>query len=342
MQGCVRRLTGRRDGGLTAAPVQEDLRACFDTREAPTNMADLVERFAAASGATAISVRRYLRRGLWQAASAGGHNATRRLVRQLVADYAHPTRLGHEFIAELIDDAIAAAGDAAPSNDGGGVAIAEGRGHRAPFAEPSSVPPQCEGAPAANGNTGPRALLRQQARKPPPSAVCAFGAALQPLVIASSGWHYKVERSRSGMAKPGFVATRPGAQIDLCYRMKAGGAKAPFQFAYLASYERMGVARGECVRGCTCEAATWSAHREGSVVSQPDMAELTPQLLPGAMDDGGNATCPCQVRLTLLNRSATAGARAGTKWKLLAVFSGLPDMNGATRYSAIDTILRAE
>ena len=88
------------------------------------------------------------------------------------------------------------------------------------------------------------------------------------------------------------------------------------------SYENMGTVRGECVSGCACQPATWSAHQSG-LVSQPKISKpgLHPRLVarrPEQLARDSSASCPCVLRLTVLNESESAGH----KFKMLAVFTG--------------------
>ena len=45
---------------------------------------------------------------------------------------------------------------------------------------------------------------------------CAIGEALKPLVVGTRGFEWVVEWSMQGNPKPGYVATSPGAELDIC------------------------------------------------------------------------------------------------------------------------------
>jgi hypothetical protein len=87
----------------------------------------------------------------------------------------------------------------------------------------------------------------------------------------------------------------------------------PRQFAYLTSWEHMGVMEGSCHGGCTCTNRWWDAHHRG-VASQPLLSKLIVRQRRVPLD----GSCPCVIRLTILNRTRSAGH----KFKLTAIFTG--------------------
>lgn len=144
---------------------------------------------------------------------------------------------------------------------------------------------------AASSTNWSRAWLFA-APRPRVSRICAFGEQLQPLVMHSNGWLYRTEQSRHGRPKPGYIATRPAAVLELC--AVGEGARLPgflqlkrgpleWQFGYLASYEAMGTVTATCVRGCACRPTNWSGH----ITQRVSLTRVAS--FPVQVCDGGNA-----------------------------------------------------
>ena len=101
-----------------------------------------------------------------------------------------------------------------------------------------------------------------------------------------------------------------------------------WQFGYLRSYRGMGVARGECVHGCTCQAREWNAHRPKAQVSQTAISKLqrvrlTYAHLRNPRGNGRWVGCRCVIRLTLTNQTSSGGH----KFKLEALFGAFSMYN---------------
>ena len=148
---------------------------------------------------------------------------------------------------------------------------------------------------------------------------CHDAASMAKLVQRAScaGWEHVVERSPSGVPKPGWVATKPGASCTFAYAV-AGGSKggeparaadagwasdggpelssaanAPaaagsagggpssnrIGIGYLKSYEHMGVVRVDCVDACQCSPVEIDAHT-AERISPLDLIYFSAQLRP--------------------------------------------------------------
>ena len=107
----------------------------------------------------------------------------------------------------------------------------------------------------------------------------------------------------------------------VCHRAVRNSFGDHWQFGFLRSYAGMGVARGECVRGCQCKPREWDAHikRQVSQTAISKLAGITALPRTAKKEDG----CPCVVRLTLLNQTSSGG----TKFKLDALFGGFKMYN---------------
>ena len=151
-------------------------------------------------------------------------------------------------------------------------------------------------------------------------------AALHSHILSTRGWEYRTEYSPSGQPKPGYIATRAGATLHTCFRPQHDDPSGWWQLGFLRSYEGMGMARGECIRGCKCAARTFDAHQPATRVSQTAVSKLAVTLLPGGLRrdlsssslSSSSRDCPCTIRLTALNHSSS-GAH---KFKLVALFAG--------------------
>lgn len=166
------------------------------------------------------------------------------------------------------------------------------------------------------------APIRPPSLRPSPPATCAFGEEMQRLVLKTVGWKYTIEHSRQGHAKPGYVATAPGATLDVCH--PDGPAATVWQFAFLKSYEGMGQVRGECVKesGCSCKPRTWDGHTPRRV-SQSTMSKLKSIVHHRRLHSGSG--CQCVVRLTVLSDTSSAGH----KFKVDALFGSFRIYDGS-------------
>jgi len=126
------------------------------------------------------------------------------------------------------------------------------------------------------------------------------------------GWAYVVERSPSGIPKPGWMANEPGAVCTFAYPLDASSsATNRVGVGFLKSYERMGQVRVECVHECHCDGIVVDAHTHEHI-SPLDLIYYTASV-PTASSTSGRR---CGVRLTVLN---TTSSRQH-KFKLTALF----------------------
>lgn len=165
-----------------------------------------------------------------------------------------------------------------------------------------------------------------------------------PMVRRSTtfGWEYVVEWSPLGQPKPGLVARTAGAQLDICVPPPADVAAGKVEeqqvsFAYLASYEGMGVAVGSCLGACECEPALVDAHEPGShhslnQISQPGLLvrrarRREAQHATSNAAVGAATGCECVARLTVSNETHS-GAH---KFKVVGLFASSAPMGGYDR-----------
>ena len=155
-----------------------------------------------------------------------------------------------------------------------------------------------------------------------PPDTCAFGSEMQGFVLRARGWELVTEVSRQGHSKPGYVARTPGSLLEVCHR-----GRDVFQFAFLRSYEGMGMVRGECVDGCTCTKRSWDGHTPHRV-SQSTISKLHRIVLVG-----GVRPCPCTIRLTVLPMSSSMDG--GHKFKVDALFGSQRIYSGRELIDAV-------
>jgi len=283
---CVRSI--KRLGPMKPLPsALARVRACVDSESDTTATQEELGR---ALGVPTLSLRQALRQPLLRDAP-----GAMQLVSRLTVDYVHLTRAGHELVAELLTSAIVAAA-------------------RLPLNRTERRIERPQPLPASGGVVAAAPVT------------CAFGDDLRPLVLRSVGWEYTVDVSKRGQPKPGLVATRPGAKLDLCYE-HVTAKKSIWSLAFLTAPAGLGQVRGTCQHGCSCRATTWDAHLPMFPNSEPRMDQLaiTSTGGPGraarraAAWANRSAVCPCIVRLTVLDETSS-GAH---KFKLLVVLSGM-------------------
>tara|TARA_B110001452_G_scaffold88686_2_gene72664 strand:- start:694 stop:2028 length:1335 start_codon:yes stop_codon:yes gene_type:complete len=277
---CSRRLMGRRQFkglGNDSSTMRDHLTQCFANDSLPS----VLEQLADDRGLPIVSTRNGLRAEL----QADGESTLLRYIKQ---DLVHPTVAGHAMLAEGVLQVLRSAlrKSADPNSAGMLDCAVSSKAERLAL----------ETAPAAG------------------RALCAFGEALHPLVRRAHGWSYVVERSSQGQPKPGYIATTPGATIEVCHLH----GENIWQFGYLRSYVGMGVARAECVSGCKCPPREWNAHRPKAQVSQTAISKLQKiRILRGKGVPGESwVGCRCVIRMTLTNQTTSAGH----KFKLEALF----------------------
>ena len=235
-----------------------------------------------------------------------------------MADSVHPSVRGHALLGKLVADVLSDAGTGNPT------------GCRVDLAMTTVPGAWVDTAPPLSWGAGPLARSVHGTFADETNAVCAVGDELTRHVRSAAGFTYVDERNAANASKPGLVATRAGATLELCFAPPAAavvrGERFEWRLAYLQSHAGgMGTARGECVRGCTCRAATWDAHLSTRRVSQPALGTLNVRVVTGGRDAPRAASpfsppsaCSCVVRLTVLDET-----RSGRhKFKLVALMSG--------------------
>ena len=142
------------------------------------------------------------------------------------------------------------------------------------------------------------------------------------------------------MNKPGIVSVLPGAAMRMLVDTTAPVAQAgrnasalphaALALTYLASYERMGVAKVSCIKGCTCEtriidalqlaqpaSSTAAATRDNALSRNVSVASVVEIPVSGSRN--------CIVRVVNTPRRQGIGrdqTPAVAKWKLLGVRVG--------------------
>jgi hypothetical protein len=218
-------------------------------------------------------------------------NQIDQFLRSFLIDDVHPNAHGHAMIGQLVAYAISEA-----------VKVGRAGGS------------SCEEGPSDQARVAPAVQKR----------VCAFGEELTPFVHRAEGWSYGVERSRAGHPKPGYIATSPGATLQLCARRPTNPRFEPavLSVAYLQSWQGMGTALVRCTGSCHCRPTTWNGHIERRV-SQPQFGAVNIVHRKRRGAEQGQLTlteraCGCKVRLSVLNETRSGGH----KFKLVALFSG--------------------
>ena len=274
----------RRRRGVAGGDVLAAVETCLGEN---TTLAARMEAVCEEEKLPCLSMRRALAAPMrWHARN----GSAVRYVDRLMAG-AHPRLPGYALLGEIVAEAILGAADKTDT----GCLAPQGR--------------------SATGHAHGRSVATQLANNN--NRVCAMEADMHPFVRRSQGWNYVTEFSSLQQPKPGYIATEPGAELELCFRVPPTDSTGHFELwlAYLESYKRMGVATAACVLGCACQTLRLDAHIDARV-SQPKLARLivkaTVQLEPAS------DACPCVVRLT-----NTASTRSGQhKFKLVALLSG--------------------
>lgn len=290
---CALRLLRRRQ--FKALASRDGVARCFANSSLPSVLEELAEE----RGLPIVSVRDGLRVELQAHEDQARHRV---LLKYIQEDMVHPTLAGCTMLAEAVLRVLQEAARQA--------------------AQPSSAR-RLDCVPSSS-------IERTSAEAVPVAgrALCAFGGALHPLVRRARGWSYVVERSSQGQPKPGYAATAPGATLEVCHR----DAEAMWQFGYLRSYTGMGIARGECVSGCSCRPREWNAHRPKMQVSQTAISKLQRIRVGSArksprgrapLETSPWVGCRCVIRLTLTNQTSSGGH----KFKLEALFGAFAMYN---------------
>eukprot|EP00887_Chlorella_sp_A99_P007996 scaffold12.g7996.t1 len=203
-------------------------------------------------------------------------------------DSVHPWGpTGHRYMAELLTALV--------QSTAGSLLAAPWGGAPEQAAVDEPLPP-----PMIPGNAGKKA------------SVCLLRKAFQPAVVATAGFEWVNDRpgaTSEGQAKWGYAAIKPGATADVLVDTRIQDHVHPNEtektqavLGYLASYERMGRARVECVANCSCEASTIDALWEQRVsLFQMHAMQVTQHEA-------------CRLRVTVLN--ATSDPGGGTRVKL--------------------------
>ena len=216
-QSCAKKLARRypyahlpRDPQTTNALIDGCLRSFHpgDAHNSTTTLPAVLEAVADDMHLGIVSVRRAFARTIrafGQSAGGGAQGAAEasidglsKLLRTYIQqDMVHPNAEGYQLMAELVVQLLKrAAREATPSECA--------RARDVPL--PSQLPQHRSWAhqPIALASAPPR--------------VCAFGEEMHAHIRSALGWTYQVELSPSGRQKPGFIATRPGARLETCFR----------------------------------------------------------------------------------------------------------------------------
>ena len=151
----------------------------------------------------------------------------------------HPNHLGHELIAQMLSYLLRSAAT---------------RGERRQQQQQQQAPSRPLEQPPELPLPAP---MFTEAAAETADESCIGAEAMRGYVRRADGWTYEVEGSALH-PKPGLIARTPGAALELCYPLRwpdSGGATTRLNIAlgYLRSYDAaMGLARLECVGGCTC------------------------------------------------------------------------------------------
>ena len=335
-QRCVRSL--KRMKPFQHVPLDDDstrgllARNCYSNNSVAASFEDV----GAAHNISTVSARHLVGEQLWRNPSSAG-----RIISKLHYDAVHPSGGGHWQLAVAIEFALRK--QQRPHG------LQQRKWRAGQLREAShgvcGSPPQ-PGEFEARNLFAPRSADAAQGTR----LVCAHGHGdyLKEHIIRSSGWNFEVERNSQGLAKPGYIARTPGATLELCHRPQLRREQllgqhnrltvpVAWSLGYLMSYEHMGKMRGECVPSegsCSCGARVFNAHWR-LPISQPHISRLKLQIryarrnansmlvperaLRQHTDDTTAATtCPCVIRLTLLNESDSGEH----KFKLVSLTSG--------------------
>jgi hypothetical protein len=126
------------------------------------------------------------------------------------------------------------------------------------------------------------------------------------------GWAYTVERSPSGVPKPGWIASSPGAACTFAYPLGNASTSAPVHrigLGYLKSYEHMGTIEVTCVHQCTCAPLRIDAH-SAERISPLDLVYLSATLEPSVRVVSGHASTPTTFGAAAAAATTTAATTA--------------------------------
>lgn len=320
-QSCSKQLLRTR--GFEHLPVDlksvgRSIDECLDPN---STLPAVMEAFAAQHGVACVSVRHAVAPQLRRT-----QNTTHAL-RELLAsflhdDLVHPNSEGLRMIAQMLVQTLALAAARAPPPIVGAVSCdLPGAAGAAPSTRVESADgPGRVGARQPEGAMAWRPTYPTENASAPSGRVCAMGDGLRAHVLSARGWEYELEWSSQRQSKPGYIARSPGASLDVCFRPLRGTREAAarwFQFAFLRSYQGMGMVHGSCVAGCTCPSRTFNAHHASHVseVVVSKLKDVSLRRTRAAVPQ----PCPCAIRLRVLNQTDSRGH----KFKLVALFAGM-------------------
>lgn len=340
-QSYARRPNGvRRTVASVPLSHSEDLAFTFHRQWGHEANEDMLEQLARFYDLPSISLRNVL----WHHMKANTTFNGLRLP-QLYYDRIHPSDYGHTILAHGLAHLVkrtqavlsAAALEEAQavlgvSGDAGAVAAAAGG------ALAAAAAPLC--MHASPSRTLPPPMQPNVAGAASRRLECHDADSLHALVDRTEGcpgWAYTLERSSSGVPKPGWIATSAGARCTFAYTLSPGSsATHRIGIGYLKSYERMGRVQVQCVHQCACgDGIVIDAHHRERI-SPLDLIYVSAHLTSPAATppSGAGATATntrtaaaiylgagamparCGLRLTVLNASSSGDH----KFKLTALF----------------------
>jgi hypothetical protein len=216
------------------------------------------------------------------------------LLRLVNQDWIHPSMLGRVLLADYVfaylGAAIKRAGERAASSGG----------QTAEFPLPASAAQIAEFRRVAGGAALPKTPFQasgrdvyqmrcagyfgREGREARRSADTSTSGALD--VVGGDGFQFFLNTTNgSAKRKPGWVASTPGAHMDMAIDTWFASATTPEDaigevdvvLTYLRSYEHMGQADVSCLSGCTCSQAAVDAHSsERTSVAEVMALRVTP------------------------------------------------------------------
>ena len=126
-------------------------------------------------------------------------------------------------------------------------------------------------------------------------------------IVERHGWEPSLDVSKNGHKKRGLTALLPGSRLEIeLDTVPMEGGQPIIAVEFLASYEHMGVAKVECIKGCTCKATIIDALWE-----RKSSERASQHMHVSAADN-------CVVRATLLNATTSREH----KFKLIGIRVG--------------------
>jgi hypothetical protein len=213
-------------------------------------------------------------------------------------DTIHPTPLGQVLLADYLWAYLGTAVARAATLEAAHASGADPGGKTLGFTLDASAEQIAEFAALAANASMPRRPFQAKGRDvyqtrcygffgredmAPKAAGTGNEGALRLDVIGGEGFQFFLNTTNgSAKRKPGWVATKPGASMDVAVNtlfMSGGQAVGDVDvvLTYLRSYEHMGQANVTCIAGCTCAGARVDAHRTEHVsVAELVMLRVTP------------------------------------------------------------------